>query len=215
MDDRPLLQRVLGNSSRQQKADSSVGADPVGLGLVEKVFLFASNLLFAYTSPHCGPPHHHQDRLRVAFPYDAYQPADKQHGGNESGGLKNTTMENLMKRQSPQKQCTKTLRSPSDHCFPSPGEYLTVNCGVCGMGMTVKRNVLGATGFVEAMAIQAGQTKGHLHDKFVCKDREKSWHQQARAIRKMASESPSKRLADLLTEEADEIVRTRKATKKL
>jgi len=108
---------------------------------------------------------------------------------------------------------TKTLRCHSDHSFPEPGEYLAVYCGVCGKSMTVRRNVLGPTGFIEAMAVQNGQSSGHLHDNFWCEDREEPWHRQARAIRDQAHHSPSKRLADLLTEEANEIVRTRKSTR--
>lgn len=119
-----------------------------------------------------------------------------------------------MKRQPKKKRPAKTLRCDSDCSFPNPGEYLAVTCGVCGRSMTVKRNVLGPTGFAEAMLVRNDQSKGHLHDKFWCEDREESWHRQAKVVRDEARETPSKRLADLLNEEADEIVRTRKNTKK-
>lgn len=115
-----------------------------------------------------------------------------------------------MKRQSKKQLPTKTLRCHSDHSFPDPGKYLAIYCGVCGKSMTARRNVLGPTGFVEAMAVRSGQGSGHLHDKFWCEDREKPWHRQAKAIRDQARESPGQNLADLLTEEANEIVRTRK-----
>lgn len=122
-------------------------------------------------------------------------------------------MENAMKRQPKKKRAAKTLRCDSDCSFPNPGEYLAVYCGVCGRSMSVKRNVLGPIGFAEAMLVRNGQSKGHLHDEFWCEDREESWHRQAKAIRDNALETPSKRLTDLLNEEADEIVRTRKITK--
>jgi hypothetical protein len=123
------------------------------------------------------------------------------------------TMENIMKRQSQKHRPTKTLRCDSDCSFPNPGQYLVVYCGVCGKSMIVRRNVLGPTGFAEAMLVQSGQSPGHLHDAFRCEDREEHWHRQAKAIRDQARESPSKRLADLLIEEANEIVRTRKITR--
>ena len=122
-------------------------------------------------------------------------------------------MENPMKRRPKRNRPTKILRCNSDHSFPEPGKYLAAHCGVCGKSMAVERNVLGPTGFAEAMLVRNGQSEGHLHDTFWCEDREKDWHQQAKAIRKQADETPSKRLADLLYEEADEIVRTQKTTK--
>ncbi len=118
-----------------------------------------------------------------------------------------------MNHQSQEQHHPKTLQCHSDRSFPHPGEYLAVYCGVCGKNMTARRNVLGPTGFAEAMLVQSGQSQGHLHDEFLCEDREEPWHQQAKAIRDQARESPSQRLADLLTEEADEIVRTRKSTR--
>lgn len=111
------------------------------------------------------------------------------------------------------KQPTKVLTCQTDRCFLNPGEYLAVYCGVCGQCMTVERNVMGPTGFAEAMSVHIGRSQGHLHDRFRCPDSQTAWHQQAQAIRENAHHSPSKRLTDFLTEEADEIVRTRKNTK--
>jgi hypothetical protein len=122
-------------------------------------------------------------------------------------------MENPMNRRS-NKRPTKTLHCDSDRSFPAPGEYLAVSCGVCGKSMTVRRSVLGPTGFAEAVLVRSGRSEGHLHDEFQCEDREEGWHRQAKAIRDSARETPSKRLANLLNEEADEIVRTRTVTKK-
>lgn len=108
-----------------------------------------------------------------------------------------------------------TLQCHSDVAFPHPGEYLAACCGVCGKRMAVRRNVLGPTGSVEAMAIQCGRSQGHLHDTFWCEDREEPWHRQARALREQASTSPSQRFADSLAEEASEIVRTRTETRQV
>lgn len=118
-----------------------------------------------------------------------------------------------MTQQAQDTPLSKIFHCSSDHCFTDPDKYLTVYCGVCGKSMTANRHVVGPTGFAEAMAVQIGQTKGHLHDTFHCVDRDEAWHEQAKAIRDEASETNSQRLTQLLTEEADEIVRSQKTTK--
>ena len=58
-------------------------------------------------------------------------------------------------------------------CSPSPGTVETAECGVCGMQMNVERNVLGATGFAEAM----GGEK-HRYDRFICPRITEDWHKR-------------------------------------
>lgn len=118
-----------------------------------------------------------------------------------------------MTQQAQDSPFSKIFHCSSDHCFTDPDEYLTVYCGVCGKIMTANRHVLGPTGFAEAMALQIGQTKGHLLDNFHCEARDEEWHKQAKAIRDEASDTHSQRLTQLLTEEADEIVRSQRTTK--
>lgn len=118
-----------------------------------------------------------------------------------------------MNLQSEEEQSRKTLRCQSDFAFCHPAAYLTACCDVCGQSMSATRNVLGPTSFAEAMAVRFGPSDGHLHDEFGCNDRDETWHRQAKAIQIQARESASQRLSDLLTEEADELVRTRKHTK--
>ena len=88
-----------------------------------------------------------------------------------------------------------------------------MHCRVCGEAMAASRNVIGPTGWAHAMAIRAGQAKGRLHEEFHCERADVTWHRQALALRQEAEGTSSKRLADLLTAEADEVVRTREATK--
>ena len=52
-----------------------------------------------------------------------------------------------------------------------PGTMATATCGVCGSPMNVTRNVLGPTGFAEAMS-----GNKHLHDRFTCPNKSKDWH---------------------------------------
>jgi hypothetical protein len=63
------------------------------------------------------------------------------------------------------------------------------------------------------MVVRCGQAKGRLHDEFHCERAGETWHRQALALRQEATQTASKRLADLLNQEADEVARTRTATK--
>jgi len=93
---------------------------------------------------------------------------------------------------------------------PDAGLFENCNCGICGSVMNVKRNLNGATSYIEAMA----KTK-HLHDYFSCPNREKDWHIQAKRILEVAQQTPSKITEDALIKEANDIVFHREATKKV
>ena len=59
------------------------------------------------------------------------------------------------------------------YCFPEPGKVKRVKCGICGVFMSVKRNVLGCISFVGAI----GGIK-HIHDRFTCPNTKKDWHEK-------------------------------------
>ncbi len=103
-----------------------------------------------------------------------------------------------------------TTRQYGEYAYPDPGVYESINCGICGDEMTVRRKVFGPTSFGAAMA-----QIGRLHDAFRCPNMEEQWHIQAKKIKEKARESPSKVLEALLLKEADEILQTREATKKV
>jgi|SRR3990167_3199607 len=63
-------------------------------------------------------------------------------------------------------------------CYPKPGEYTRVECGICGTQMDVERNVNGPTGFAEVM--YGGK---HLHDRFFCPFYSESWHKEIEALK--------------------------------
>ena len=94
-----------------------------------------------------------------------------------------------------------------DRFTPDPGEVDEAYCGVCKEKMTVRRDVNGPTGYVEAMA-----KMGHPHDAFDCPNREEMWHRQAIRIREEANQTASAKLAEMLRAEANEIVRNTTAT---
>jgi len=56
---------------------------------------------------------------------------------------------------------------------PAPGTVKIAKCGVCGKQMNVKRNVLGATSWVESV----GHGK-HRHDRFTCPNINEDWHKR-------------------------------------
>ena len=61
----------------------------------------------------------------------------------------------------------------SGYCFPDPGTEESVECGVCGAQMSVKRNVMSATGLAESLA-----SSKHLHDQFTCSNVNENWHKR-------------------------------------
>lgn len=103
----------------------------------------------------------------------------------------------------------KSYHAGWDHFTPEPGEEDKMYCGVCNSEMDVKRNVKGATGFAEAMS-----GKGHLHDAFSCPHAQKDWHNQARILKERINGESSDIIAKLLTEELDEVLKTKKPTRK-
>jgi len=98
----------------------------------------------------------------------------------------------------------------SDRATPRPGERESIDCGVCGDAMEVRRDMHGPTGMAEAMG-----GGGHPHDSFRCPNIDEDWHVQVKRIREAAERTPSKRTEQALLEEAAEIAASRRATKKV
>ena len=74
--------------------------------------------------------------------------------------------------------------------------------------MDVKRGVLGPRGFAQAMS-----GGGSRHDVYTCPHLEEDWHNQVLNLNQEARDTASARLTDILLQEAEEILQTRKATK--
>jgi hypothetical protein len=75
-------------------------------------------------------------------------------------------------------------------------------CRVCGSNCHATRNVFGPTGFVSAMA-----KCFNLHDEFVCPHTDEAWHDQALRLAIAINETPSKRLADLMKADIEDLLR--------
>ena len=83
-------------------------------------------------------------------------------------------------------------------------------CGVCGDLMDAKFGIDGPTGSAEAMA-----GKGHLHDRYMCPNRDEDWHEQVVALRMERNDSASATIGELLNKEVDLVLEHREATKKV
>ncbi|MDP3697308.1 MAG: hypothetical protein Q8R55_04780 [Candidatus Taylorbacteria bacterium] len=73
----------------------------------------------------------------------------------------------------PKKEFEIDWHGNSGHCCPTPGTVETAVCGICGMQMSVQRNVLRASGSAEAMA-----GRKHRFDFFECPRHNEDWHKR-------------------------------------
>lgn len=75
-------------------------------------------------------------------------------------------------------------------------------CHVCGTKCRATRNVFGPTGFIAAMA-----KRFTYHDEFVCPHTDEAWHEQALRLAICINETPSKRLAELMKADLEDLLR--------
>lgn len=85
-----------------------------------------------------------------------------------------------------------------------------VYCMICGDKCNVKRKCNGPRSWVEAM----GKFKSE-YDEFLCPNVENKWHKQSTLLLKKAESTPSKKLEIMFIEEAKEIIKNKKETKKV
>lgn len=82
-----------------------------------------------------------------------------------------------------------------------PDEFDEVTCKVCGKTCNVERSLHGPTSWIDAMT-----RSGHWHDKFTCPNYQQPWHERAHKLIMKISESPSKRMAELMRLDLEEIL---------
>lgn len=80
------------------------------------------------------------------------------------------------------------------------GEFSTVRCRVCGVDMVARRAITGPHGMT-------------IHDEFSCSSYLEKWHEQAKAIMRLAEECPSDELSKIMLAEADRIIHNKWITK--
>ena len=88
-----------------------------------------------------------------------------------------------------------------DFFIAEPHSTDAKRCRVCGVPCRVTRNVFGPTGFVTAMA---GLFR--VHDEWVCPLTDEPWHARARQLVIAIEDTPSKRLAMLMSEDLGELL---------
>lgn len=89
-----------------------------------------------------------------------------------------------------------------DVFYTEPDEVKTMHCKVCGTLCNVERSVHGPTGWIEGMA-----GRGHWHDKFECPHSGNPWHEQAIKLFMKIEETPSKRLAELMRLDLEDLLK--------
>jgi len=89
----------------------------------------------------------------------------------------------------------------SGYCSPGPRTMETVKCGSCGANMDVRRNVLGATSWAEAMG-----HREHLHDSFICPNKKEGWHEKINDLKAEWRKTASNKIKKILEEEVIEIL---------
>lgn len=94
-----------------------------------------------------------------------------------------------------------------DYFSPDPDTKTEMHCRVCNAKMDVQRGVNGPTSSIGAMA-----GFKHLHDSFFCPFSKENWHQQVLALKSRIGKEISKKLIDILTEEMEEILKTKTPT---
>ncbi len=88
-----------------------------------------------------------------------------------------------------------------DFFITDPGTEQTIRCHVCNTECDAKRNVYGPTSFATAMA-----KNFRLHDMFVCPHADTAWHEQALRLVRAIEETPSKRVAQLMQQDLEDLL---------
>jgi hypothetical protein len=89
-----------------------------------------------------------------------------------------------------------------DIFYKTPGETDTVYCRICGALCDVKRDYFGPAGFEMAIA-----EISDLYDVFTCPHTGEKWHDKAVKLVLAIEETPSKRLADLMRLDLEELIK--------
>lgn len=100
------------------------------------------------------------------------------------------------------------FQAEDEHYDSDIGKVGTCLCGICLDEMEVKRGNPPYNSFVGAIC-----NRNRHYDLFWCKNRQEDWHIQARALMKKIAETPSKKIADIMQEELEEVLLKRIATK--
>lgn len=93
------------------------------------------------------------------------------------------------------------MRAGYEVFTPDPGTVDEMHCRVCNSRCIVERNRFGSTGFAMGMA----RKKRH-HDFFYCPHAEEEWHMKALELFQAIEKMPSRRVAELMRKDLDEVL---------
>jgi hypothetical protein len=86
--------------------------------------------------------------------------------------------------------------------YTNPGKVIEMRCRVCGNNCDVKRDVYGPSNFVEAVS-----RTNDLYDIFTCPNANHNWHVIALKLVVAIEETPSKRMADLMKLDLEDLLK--------
>lgn len=86
-----------------------------------------------------------------------------------------------------------------------PNAYKSLECNICGAEYLVERNLPAKSGFISAMA-----RMDKPRDEFSCPNLEKEWHEQAVQLVMEIEKTPSKRLAQLMQQDLEDVLNENK-----
>lgn len=89
-----------------------------------------------------------------------------------------------------------------DVFYTEPNTVDEMFCKVCGTRCEVERGLFGPTSWAEAQA-----EGGHWHDRFICPHSCKPWHETAVDLYFEMEETPSKRIAELMRLDLEDLLR--------
>jgi hypothetical protein len=89
-----------------------------------------------------------------------------------------------------------------DSFIADPGTVEKTYCQVCQTECEAQRNVYSPTGWASAMSKHYS-----LHDYFICPHANEEWHQQALELVGQIEKTPSKRIAQLMRQDLEDLLK--------
>ena len=86
-----------------------------------------------------------------------------------------------------------------------PNAQKSLECNICGAECLVKRNLPVPLGFIAAMA-GLDKPRDKFYDEFSCPNLKEKWHKQAVKLVKEIQKTPSKRIAQLMQQDLEDLL---------
>ena len=90
-----------------------------------------------------------------------------------------------------------------------PNDHKSLECNICGTECLVERSLPVRLGVIAAMA-GLEQPRDKFYDEFSCPNLKEKWHEQAVKLVKEIEKTPSKRLAQLMQQDLEDLLNENK-----